>query len=144
MVRMAQEAEHSNLGGQTLTEDGTMKLEVTIQNVVSHHSIMPLLRLIANNQRKIMANAQQLAEKVDALQTAIDTEQEQIQAALATLQNTIESLKAEILEGGTAAERQAIADKLDAAIADVSSTIADAAPVVEPAPEEVLPVDDGN
>ncbi len=104
-------------------------------------STLLLLELVLKNQGIIMANAAELAAKVDALQSAIDSEQTQIADALATLQTTIDGLKADILEGGTAAERQAIADKLDAAIADVQSTIADAAPVVEPVPVDPAPVD---
>ncbi len=108
---------------------------------VLNPDVMPMLRLIVNNQRKIMANAAKLAAKVDELQAAIDSEQAQIADALATLQSTIDGLKAEIIEGGTVGERQAIADKLDAAVADVSSTIADAAPAPPEEPTDEEPVE---
>jgi ABC-type transporter Mla subunit MlaD len=88
------------------------------------------------NQATIMATVSQLGAKVDELQSAIDSEQEQIAGALSSLQSTVDELKAQIVAGGTEEERQAIADKLDAAVADVKSTIADAAPVVEPLPED--------
>ncbi len=89
-----------------------------------------------------MSSVAQLSAKVDELQQAIDSEQTQIGAALSTLQSTVDGLKQELIDAGSPAERQAVADKLDAAITDVSSTIADAAPAVEPisngSPPDVL------
>lgn len=71
----------------------------------------------------IMATIQQLSAKVDALQAALDTEQQQILDAIAALQETVEALEALVADGGTEAERQALSDKLDAIIADLQSTI---------------------
>ena len=58
-----------------------------------------------------------LDKKVTELQAAVDAEQLQIKAAL-------DELKAIIADGGTEAQRQAIADKLEAPIVDVKGTIA--------------------
>lgn len=72
---------------------------------------------------QIMASILELTAKVDALQTALDTEQEQIAAAIAQLQQTVTELQAIVANGGTEAERQALADKLDAITADLQNTI---------------------
>lgn len=72
-----------------------------------------------------MANIQELAQKVDALQVALDVEQEQIAAAIEALNQAIADLQAMVAEGGTPEERQALADKLDAIKADLESTIPD-------------------
>lgn len=70
-----------------------------------------------------MATITELSQKVDDLQVALDAEQEQILAAIAGLNETIAALQALVVEGGTAEERQALADKLDAIKADLESTI---------------------
>lgn len=70
-----------------------------------------------------MASIQELNDKVDTLQAALDAEQEQIAAAIATLQTTVTDLQALIADGGTTEERQAVADKLDTAIADLKATV---------------------
>lgn len=72
-----------------------------------------------------MATIAELSAKVDTLQTALDAEQEQIAAAIAALQQTVTDLNAIIAEGGTAEERQALSDKLDAVIVDLQGTVAD-------------------
>lgn len=73
-----------------------------------------------------MANTiQQLTEKVDALQAALDAEQEQIAAAIAKLQATIDELESGS-GNGTEEERQALADKLDAIVFDLKATVPDA------------------
>lgn len=72
-----------------------------------------------------MATIQQLSAKVDALQAALDAEQQQILDAIAALQQTVTELEALVADGGTEAERQAVSDKLDAVIADLQATIAD-------------------
>lgn len=75
-----------------------------------------------------MASIAQLTEKVEALQTALDNEQEQIQAAIAGLNETITQLRTDVAEGGTAEQRQALADKLDGIKTDLEGTISDSAP----------------
>lgn len=74
---------------------------------------------------QIMATIQEINEKVDALQAALDAEQEQIAAAIAALQTTNAALQALIADGGTAEERQAVADKLDAVITDLQATVSE-------------------
>lgn len=100
------------------------------------------LKTINNKLNYLMANMQDLSAKVDSLQTALDTEQEQIAAAISALEQTVTNLQEMVTEGGTAEERQALADKIDSIKNDLQGTISDT-PVVdnpptdEPSPEEV-------
>lgn len=82
---------------------------------------------IINNLKlkKIMATIAQLSAKVDDLQSALDAEQQQIADAIATLNQTVSDLQALVADGGTEADRQAVADKLDAVISDLEATIPD-------------------
>ena len=73
--------------------------------------------------QQIMAKISELQAQVDELQVALDTEQQQIADALAELNATIEELRAIVADGGTEAERQALADKLTAITADLQGTI---------------------
>lgn len=78
-----------------------------------------------NHKLDIMANTiVDLTAKVDALQVSLDAEQEQIATAIAGLNQTITDLQAIVANGGTEAERQALADKLDAIKTDLESTVA--------------------
>lgn len=70
-----------------------------------------------------MPTLQELSDKVDELQTALDAEQEQIQAAINGLNETITALQAQVAEGGTTEERQAVLDKLNAIKTDLEGTI---------------------
>jgi len=72
----------------------------------------------------IMANITELTQKVDDLQIALDAEQVQIAEAIAALQQAIIDLEAMVAEGGTAEERQALADKLDSIKTDLEATVA--------------------
>ena len=74
-----------------------------------------------------MPTIKELEAKVDTLQTVLDEEQVEIKAAIDTLTAANADLKTQIADGGTAEERQALADKIDGVIADLKSTI-------EPAP----------
>jgi hypothetical protein len=67
----------------------------------------------------------------DDLQVALDAEQAQVAALLAqkdaaivALEETVVALEALVAEGGTAAERQALLDKLVATKADLEATVA--------------------
>ena len=73
-----------------------------------------------------MATIQELSNKVDELQVALDNEQAQILAAIEDLNDTIAELRDLVADGGTAEERQALADKLDAIKSDLENTIPDA------------------
>lgn len=80
---------------------------------------------------KIMASIQELSDKVDALQVSLDLEQAAVASAISGLNQTISDLQALLVDGGTAEQRQALADKLDAIKADLEGTVADE-PAVEP------------
>jgi len=71
-----------------------------------------------------MPTLQELNAKVDELQTALDEEQVAIQAAIDALTAANADLQLLVAAGGTDAERQAVADKIDAVIADLKATIA--------------------
>lgn len=98
-------------------------------NIHIHHhygrDIKEMFHDITHKLDKIMATIAQLNTKVDELQVSLDAEQAQIQAALDKLNTTITDLNVIIADGGTAAERQALADKLDAIKADLEGTIVD-------------------
>lgn len=93
----------------------------------------------------IMATLQQLAERVSSLDTTLQLEQLQVAKALEKLNTTISSLNVLLEDGGTAEERQAIMDHLDAIKADLEGTVEE--PVEQPplnieeAPKEEAPVE---
>lgn len=72
-----------------------------------------------------MATIKELSAKVDELQSVLDIEQQQIADALAKLQATVDDLTTQLADGGTAEERQAVLDKLNAVITDLQATIPD-------------------
>ena len=80
-----------------------------------------------------MPTLEEISQKADELQTALDTEQEQIKKVIDDLNAVVADLQGQVAEGGTPEERQAVLDKLNASIADLQATIADAPP---PPPEE--------
>ncbi len=84
-----------------------------------------LLNQIVNKLNLLEMNIQELTVKVDALQVALDLEQQQIALALATLNQAIADLEVLLADGGTEAERQLLADKLDAVASDLAATIPD-------------------
>lgn len=71
-----------------------------------------------------MPTLEEVSVKVDELQTALDAEQIQIADAIAALQATVTDLTAQVVSGGTEADRQAIVDKISAVITDLSGTVA--------------------
>jgi ABC-type transporter Mla subunit MlaD len=87
--------------------------------------VLKLLKQILNINQNTMASIAQLTEKVNALQTSLDAEQQEIQDAIAGLNVTIQELRDQIAnnEGGTVEERQALADKLDAIKSDLEGTV---------------------
>ncbi len=110
----------------------------------SDNEISKQLSLILKNQTKIMATIDELKTKVtdldakvDSLQSQVDAEQADIAALLATnatvvsdLNAQIAALQEQIANGATPEQLQEVADgltaiaaKVDAASADVSSTI---------------------
>lgn len=96
------------------------------------------IKKIISFNKHIMASIAQLTEKVDALQTALDAEQQEIQEAIAALNTTVQELRDQIAnnEGGTVEERQALADKLDAIKTDLEGTITSQTPETPTEPEQ--------
>lgn len=84
-----------------------------------------VLNQITNQLNELKMNIAELNLKVDALQLALDAEQNQIALALAGLNQLVTELNALVADGGTEAERQALADKLDVITADLAATIPD-------------------
>lgn len=75
----------------------------------------------------IMSKATDIEAKVDALQSALDNEQAQIQAAIDALNVTIQELRDQIAGGAADSEAlDRVAAKLDAIKTDLEGTIADA------------------
>lgn len=72
-----------------------------------------------------------LNAKIDTLQTALDEEQQQVANKIAELEAIANELRA---SGGTDADRQAVADKIDAVAADLKATIPDDVVPEPPAP----------
>lgn len=70
-----------------------------------------------------MPTLPELSARVDELQIALDAEQVEIQNAINNLQETITLLEAQVVAGGTEAERQAVLDKLNGIVADLEATI---------------------
>lgn len=77
----------------------------------------------------------ELEARVENLQNVLDIEQLEIAALLAQKDAAILSLQeinaTLVVEGGTEAERQAIADKIDLVISDLQSTVVVETPPVE-------------
>jgi len=68
----------------------------------------------------------EISAKADELQDTLDKEQLQIASAITNLQEINANLQAQLADGGTAEERQAVLDKLNVVIGDLKSTIPDA------------------
>lgn len=93
---------------------------------------MDKLDIIIGNQQfiikqisDIMATIQELSDKVDLLQVALDEEQAQVAAAISKLEAVVADLTAQLEGAAKPEEIQAVADKIDAVIADLKGTIAD-------------------
>lgn len=92
--------------------------------------VLGILNIHTQKLETIMATLAEISAKADALQTALDAEQQQIADAITGLNQTITDLQALIVDGGTAAERQAVLDKLTAITSDLEDTVPDATPPV--------------
>ena len=79
-----------------------------------------------------MASIQEISERLDVAQAKLDIEQEQVRQALGVLQSTVDELRANQVDGGTAEQRQGIIDKLDNLIADLESTVPPPTPEPQP------------
>lgn len=78
-----------------------------------------------------MPNLQELSAKVDELQLSLDSEQQQVadllaakESAITSLTETVTALQLLVADGGTAEERQAVLDKLNATKTDLEGTVA--------------------
>lgn len=90
-----------------------------------HNNNEQLLKRLLKNQKQIMASIEQLNTKVDELQAALTTEREQIQAAIDGLTTEVENLNQIITDGGTAEQRQALADRIDGIKNELAAIIPD-------------------
>lgn len=79
-----------------------------------------------NRQERIMATLQELTDKLDALQVALDNEQAQVKAALDAQAALIAELQAQVNDGATPAQLQAIIDRISSIQTDLEGTITDA------------------
>lgn len=80
-----------------------------------------------------MATIAELNAKLDQLQSDLDAEQQAVANKIAELEAVAEALR---VSGGSDADRQAAADKIDAIAADLKATIPDDVVPEPPAPEE--------
>lgn len=77
-----------------------------------------------------MPSLEEIQQQLVELQQALDVEQQQVadllaqkNSTIATLNETITTLEAQVAEGGTAEQRQAIVDTLNTLKADLESTV---------------------
>jgi phage-related tail protein len=103
--------------------------EIHIHQTVDTNEVEKKLNRIIKQNTDLMATVAQLNEKVDLLQTTIDETQAAALEKITTLETTVQELRDQIANGGSTEELQAIADKLDAATADLKSTFPTAPPV---------------
>lgn len=88
--------------------------------------IITLLKKIINQNNNAMSKITDIEAQVDALQTALDNEQAQIQTAIDGLNVTIQELRDQIAGGATDTEAlDRIVTKLDGLKSDLEGTIAD-------------------
>jgi len=73
--------------------------------------------------KKIMATIDEINAKVDELQSALDAEQVEIKEAIDALAATVADLTAQLGDGGTTEQRQAVIDKLNATLVDLQGTV---------------------
>lgn len=87
-------------------------------------SSLILVISIVNNFKldEIMANVQDLQQKVADLQTDLDAKQQAIADAIAALEKTIADLQAQLANGATPEQMQTLSDQLDAIKTDLDST----------------------
>ncbi len=79
---------------------------------------------MGNTLPEIQALADQLQVSLDAEQAQVADLLAQKDATITTLNETIATLTSQVAEGGTAEERQAVVDKLNALKTDLESTVA--------------------
>lgn len=70
-----------------------------------------------------MPTLQELSDKIDELNSALQTEQQQVADAIADLNTTITDLEALVEAGGSESDRQAILDKIIAIKEDLEGTV---------------------
>jgi len=70
-----------------------------------------------------MATLAEIKAKADELQASLDAEQVEISNAIAALNVVITDLQAQLVDGGTAAQRQEVLDQLNAIKSDLEATV---------------------
>lgn len=105
-----------------------IKLLKEIKDILTNNAvpqeIIDKLDSAISDIKNTITSLQELDAKVTELQTALDAEQVDIQAAIDALTATVADLQTQVAAGGTEAERQAVIDKINAVITDLQGTIA--------------------
>lgn len=94
---------------------------ITIEHLHLHYNDEKL-DLIIHKLSKMADELTTLQTLVTDLQTSIDTKQAAIAAAIAAFEQTIADLQAQLGQGATPAQLQAIIDSVTAAKTDLEST----------------------
>jgi predicted nucleic acid-binding Zn-ribbon protein len=100
---------------------GLFNNTININHVLDEET-KKLLVKIHKNQKKIMANVQELTDLVDGLQVSVDALQEKVTTTITALDATIADLTDQLANGATPAQVQALVDKLTATKADLEAT----------------------
>lgn len=120
------------------------KVKITLAHLHEHLLLITSqLSLILKKQNKVMASqqdalnkVQELSDKVDSLQATVDSEQADIQALLATNAQVVTDLNAQIaalqaiIDAGGGADTQPIIDAMQAVVSKVEAASADVASTV--------------
>lgn len=103
-----------------------------VHYTIDSESFNKKLDVIIQKLNAMALTVADLTAKLDALQTVVDEEQQEISNALGALTTEVAALKEIIAAGSDQAALQAGIDKIDAIIADVKATIPN---LPEPEPE---------
>lgn len=92
-------------------------------NHVSDEETKKTLVKILKNQKKIMASLDEIQAEALKVQETLDNVQATVASSFEALNATIADLQAQLADGGTPEQRQAVLDSLVAITADLGTTI---------------------